>query len=135
MPKTWKQKFESGKPPHVDIADKAMMGIEAGARMLIADPLTVREYVRRIPKGKAMTIPELRAEMAKAFEADTTCPLTTGIFLRIVSECALEDLAAGASLKDITPFWRVVDTKSGVAKKLSCGVERIRELRAMEGLD
>lgn len=134
MAKTWKQKFENGRSPVVEISVRSMMGIGAGARMLIPTPRTVSEFVNRIPAGKSMTIPELRLEMAKAFDAEVTCPLTTGIFLRIVAECALEDLAAGTPPDQVTPFWRAIGPKDGVAKKLSCGPQHLVELRAAEGI-
>ena len=35
-----------------------------------------------------------------------TCPLVTGIFLRIVAEAAEEDARGGKP--EITPYWRVV---------------------------
>lgn len=31
-----------------------------------------------------------------------------------------------------TPFWRVVDHKSNLAKKLACGSKFIRDMRALE---
>ncbi len=134
MPKTWQQKFDSPHPPKVEILDKPMMGVPAGARLLIANPKTVRDFVAKIPKGQCLTIPELRETMAKEFDADTTCPLTTGIFLRIVAECALEDLAEGKGRNEVTPFWRAIDPKSGVGKKLSCGAEHLTALREAEGI-
>jgi hypothetical protein len=134
MRKTWREKFYSPHPPTVAVVDRPMLGIPTGARMLVANPATVQKFVASIPKGRSKTIPELRAAMAAQFGADTTCPLTTGIFLRIVSECALEDMASGRPVSEVTPFWRAVDPKSGVAKKLSCGVARLEELRRAEGL-
>ena len=134
MAKTWQQKLDSPRPPTVEILQSPMMGIPPGARMLIASPRAVQDFVSKIPKGCSMTIPELRTTMAAAYDADTTCPLTTGIFLRIVAECALEEMAAGRAPSEVTPFWRAIDEKSGVAKKLSCGRERLVELRKAEGL-
>jgi hypothetical protein len=32
----------------------------------------------------------------------------------------------------ITPFWRVIEPKSALAKKLTCGPEFIEEMRAAE---
>lgn len=118
----------------METLDRPAMGMPAGARMLIANPQTVDAYVRKIPKGQALSIPELRGTMAKDFGADVTCPLTTGIFLRIVSELALEQMGSGKAPDQVTPFWRAVDPKSGVAKKLSCGIERLKQLRETDGI-
>lgn len=134
MPKTWQQKLDVKHSPKIEVADKTMMGIPAGAKMLIANPRTVQEFVSRIPKGSSMTIPELREAMAKEYQADTTCPLTTGIFLRIVAECALEEMALGRDPEEVTPFWRAIDPKSGVGKKLSCGCDRLTAFRKAEGI-
>ena len=42
--------------------------------------------------------------LAHWHNADVTCPLVTGIFLRIVAEAAEEERLAGKSA--ITPYWR-----------------------------
>lgn len=88
--------------------------------------------VRNIAPGNTRKPEEVRADLAVRHGADATCPLTTGIFLRIIAEVALEDLAAGATLESVTPFWRVVDPKSPLAKKLSCGPEFIQIRRTEE---
>src|SRR5437879_603056 len=77
-----------------------------GGMMLIPTPKLVDELVRKIPKGKLATVGELRRKLATEFKADVTCPLTTGIFLRIAAEAAEEDRANGR--KRVTPYWRVV---------------------------
>ncbi|MCC5928875.1 MAG: hypothetical protein JJU28_06490 [Cyclobacteriaceae bacterium] len=66
--------------------------------------------------------------------ADYTCPVTTGIFLRIVAEAAYEELQNGKNQEEIIPFWRVIDPKSALAKKLSFGQELLLEMREKEGL-
>jgi len=54
---------------------------------------------------------------------DVTCPLVTGIFLRIVTEAAEEDRRAGRS--DITGCWRVVGRDEQLNPKFLGGkVER-----------
>jgi hypothetical protein len=62
------------------------------------------------------------------------CPLTAGIFTRIVSELAHEKISLGSSVEDVTPFWRVVDLNMPLAKKLSFGTDFIRQKRMEEGL-
>ena len=62
------------------------------------------------------------------------CPLTSGIFLRIVSEAALDEMRSGKSIEAITPFWRLVSPKAPLSKKLSCGPEFVAERRKAEGL-
>jgi len=63
------------------------------------------------------------------FHADFTCPLTTGIFIRIAAEAAEEDLSRGE--KEITPYWRVIKADGSLNEKLPGGTEaqaaRLRE--------
>ena len=60
---------------------------------------------------------------------DVTCPLVTGIFLRIVAEATEEDRMAGKS--ESTPYWRVVGEDGRLNQKFPGGMERQAErLRA-----
>jgi hypothetical protein len=58
--------------------------------------------------------------LAQDFEADATCPLTTGIFMRIVSEVAEEDLRMGK--RQVTPYWRMVRNDGSLNEKFPGGV-------------
>lgn len=130
--KSWDEKFHSGRDPKVVVLEKAFGGAPAGARMVIASPQAVKEELLKIPSGETMTAAEIRQKLAKRFDADFACPITTGIFLRIVSECALEELAAGKSDSSVAPFWRAVEPQSALASKLTCGSDWISAKRAQE---
>ena len=132
MRKTWTEKFHNGKPPKIVVLEKPYMGASAGSRMLVASPEAVKGYIDAIPRGEFRTVAQLRTDLAKKFKADIACPTSTGIFVRIVSEVALEDIEAGKPAKQITPFWRVVDPESPAAQKLSCGPEFVAKQRAAE---
>ena len=134
MRKSWKQKLEGGKPPHVEVTDKPFIGIPAGVKLLISSPLEMRDFVSAIPKGKSLSVAELRKSLAKKHGAEDTCPLTTGIFLRIVAEAALDELEDGKPVEKLTPFWRAVSPKDRIAKKIRCGPEEIARLRSLEGI-
>lgn len=115
-----------------------MMGMEPGTRLYIATPIQVRDYIKSIPPGETRTLGRLRLDLAAANGADTTCPLTCGIFARIAAEAALDELSCGAPESAIAPFWRLIDPKSPLARKLSCGPDFIqvrldRELRQKSG--
>lgn len=75
-------------------------------KMFISSPKLINEQVLKIPKGKIATMGQLRDELAFNHQADYTCPLTTGIFARVVAEAAEEDRSNGVS--NITPWWRLV---------------------------
>ena len=132
--KTWKEKLNDGRQPHIDTSDKDFAGIKAGQKMLIPTPKLIDNYIRQIPKGKFVDTATLRKDIAIEHGAEVTCPLTTGIFLRIVAEAAYEEHTVGEPLNKITPFWRVVDEKSTTAKKLTFGTELLREQRRKEGM-
>ncbi len=53
--------------------------------MLIPKPLDVDALIRKVRKGKLVTQARIREKLAKEFKADTACPITTGIFVRIAA--------------------------------------------------
>lgn len=132
--KSWTEKLNKPAKPKVEVLARAFGGMPQGARMLISTPQAIRDYMSAQPKGTAGTIAQMRAALAKASKADGMCPLTGSIFSRIAAEAALEEMTA-RNLKpaQITPFWRVIEPTSPLAKKLSCGPEFIVQMRAAEG--
>lgn len=132
--KTWQEKLHNNHPEKVETVDRKFADIPAGASMYIATPEIVDAYIRNIPKGTHASLRQMRKDLAAEHNAEYTCPITSGIFLRIVSEAAYEEIAAGKPLKNITPFWRMIDSKAPVAKKLSFGTEFIIEQRKKEGM-
>lgn len=101
--------------------------------MVIVTPLLVDGLVRTIPKGKIATIGGLREKFAHDFNTDITCPLTTGIFLRICAEAAQEDLEGGRT--DITPYWRVIRDDGTMIDKFPGGIEQQAENLKKEGFE
>lgn len=133
MAKSWQEKFESAPAPTVSVLTAPTAGLRSGQKLFIASPELIDQELRKIRRGRLKTVKELRARMAKEHGADGTCPLTTGIFLRIVAERGLEKVKEGGSVSRIAPFWRVVEPGSGLSLRLSCGPDFIRELRREEG--
>ncbi len=102
-------------------------------KMLIAAPHDLEALVKKIPKGRVVTQGYLRDELAKAAGVEATCPLTTGIFLRLVAEASEEDAAAGRAR--VAPWWRVVRDDGRLWDKSPGGTdEQTRRLRT-EGID
>jgi hypothetical protein len=123
MRKTWRQKLEEQHPAHgkvVDVPPKMRNRFLVG-KMLIPKPLDIDALIRKVPKGKLATVIQIRDKLAKDAHVNCCCPLTTGIFLRIVAEVAEEDLRSGK--KDITPYWRVVRVDGGLNKRFPGGVQ------------
>lgn len=132
--KTWKEKLNIDHKPEIEKVSKDFAGVKVGQMMLIPTPKIVDAYIRQIPKGRQVDVNTIRKDLAAEYHAEVTCPLTTGIFLRIAAEAAYEDYEQGVPLNKITPFWRVIDEKSNTAKKLSFGTEFLKEQRRKEKL-
>jgi len=130
--KTWREKYNGRTATETKRLEVAFAGMKPGQMMLISTPAEIEEWLRSIPSGSTRTVEELRSALAQHHAADVTCPATTGIFLRIVSEIALEELADGRPIDQVTPFWRVVDPSSPLASRLSCGSEWIWTTRDAE---
>lgn len=134
MAKSWGEKLLGGKLAHVSAMTKAMWGMEKGDKLFIATPVMVRDYMKKIRKGASRTIVQMREDFAKAHKADATCPMTASIFARIAAEAALEEMEDGKPVDKITTFWRLIDEKSPIAKKLSCGTAFVAKMRKQEGI-
>ena len=131
-PKTWAQKFQNAKAPHVAILEKPFGGVPAGGSLYVASPAVVADYAAAVPVGQTRTVNQMRSDLAAREGAMATCPTSTSFFVRIAAEAALEELAAGKAAAAVTPFWRIVDPDGPMAAKLSCGGDFIRTMRAVE---
>lgn len=123
----WREKMERPQeaklvrvPPKMSQFGKGMM--------LIPTPKLVDAIVRQVRKGRLVTVGEIRRKLAADFSADVTCPLTTGIFIRIVAEASEEDRANGR--KRIAPYWRVIKDDGSLNPKFPGGEQlQARNLR------
>lgn len=132
--KTWTQKRDSSRLPEVKILQSDFAGLKQGTSMVISSPTEIDAYIRAIPYGSACTVDTLRNALAERHGADAACPASTAIFLRIVAEAAWEALQSGAQLQQVTPFWRVVEPGSKLARKLSVDPAFLSERRDQEGI-
>ena len=127
---TWREKLNKPQEPKlVKIPPK--MSHFGNGMMLIPTPQLVDKAVRTIAGGKLATVRDVRERLARDFSADVTCPLTTGIFLRIAAEAAEEDRADGR--KRVTPYWRVVKDDGGLNPKFPGGEQQQARLLRDEG--
>lgn len=132
--KSWAEKIKKEQKDQLTKIDKPFAGFPANSSMYIATPYIIDQYIQSIPKGKSIEVLTIRKDLAAENHVDFTCPLTTGIFLRIVAEAAYEQYEKGVALKNITPFWRVIEPDSPLAKKLSFGQQFLIEQRQKENL-
>lgn len=130
--KTWLDKLNETKEPKIKRVEADFADIPANSNMLIPTPKMIDKYIRQIPKGKQVAVQTMRKDLALENRADYTCPVTTGIFLRIVAEANFEKYQQSNSLKGITPFWRVVEPTSTLAKKFTFGQDFLLNQRKAE---
>jgi len=127
----WAEKMKKPAAPVVEVLEEQKGPIYPPGRMLIATPVAIDEVIRTIPKGELLTSSKLRNKLAAMYNADYACPMTTGIFLRIVGEYAEEQRTSG--VKDIAPYWRVVRDDGSLIDKLPGGINHQAALLANEG--
>jgi hypothetical protein len=130
--KSWREKLADDKGLPKVCKVSAGRGIRSGeGRMVIAAPREVDALMRQVPKGRVVTINELRAALAKKHKADFACPITTGIFSWIAAHAAAEAEAEGK--KRITPFWRTLKLGGEVNPKYPGGVAMLAKRLRAEG--
>ena len=133
--KTWLDKLSEKKEPKIKRIDFDFADIPANSNMFIATPHIIDNYIQQIPKGKTVSVQTMRKDLAIENGADYTCPVTTGIFLRIVAEANFEKYKQAHSLQGITPFWRVVEPNSSLSEKLTFEQDFIANQRQKERID
>ena len=87
--------------------------------------------MRKVPKGKLLTIQEILTHLAKKHKATVGCPITTGIFAWIAAHAAEE--AAGDGAKRITPYWRTLKTGGELNAKYPGGIANLKSHLEAEG--
>jgi hypothetical protein len=128
--KTWREKLADNKDfPKVVNAAKSKRG--GKGTFVIPAPKEVDKLMRRVPKGKVITIDKLRKVLARLHRADSACPMTTGIFSWISAHAAAEATAAGA--KRTTPYWRTLKAKGELNPKYPGGIAALKRKLAKEG--
>ena len=130
--KTWREKLADGKdlPKVIEITGRMSRKWGEGT-CAIACPREVDAMMKRVPRGKVVTINELRAAIAKKHGATIGCPITTGIFAWIAAHAAEEDAADGA--KRITPYWRTLKAGGELNPKYPGGIGATKKKLAAEG--
>jgi hypothetical protein len=130
MKKSWREKLADNKGlPRIGKVTGKMSKRWGTGTFVIPAPLEVDALMKQVPKGRVVTINELRNALAKKHKTDFACPITTGIFSWIAAHAAAEAETAGA--KRITPYWRTLKTGGELNPKHPGGVEgTARRLRA-----
>lgn len=95
--------------------------------MFIAPPMYYDEIMKKVPKGKLITVTKIREYIAKQNNADFTDPITAGIFINIVA------CASYQRNKDITPYWRTLKSDGELNIKYPEAIELQKSLLEEEG--
>src|SRR5437868_318364 len=128
--KSWQEKLANSKGLSKigEVTGKMTQRWGTGT-MVIPAPTEVDALMKQVPKGRLVTINELRAALAAKHKVNFACPITTGIFSWIAAHAA--DEAAQSGQKRITPYWRTLKTGGEVNPKYPGGPNALaRRLRA-----
>jgi hypothetical protein len=130
--RTWAEKLADDKdlPKVVNITGRMSQRWGRGT-VVIPAPREVDGLMRKVPKGKLITINGIRAALAAKHGATIGCPITTGIFAWIAAHAAAEAAAAGK--KKITPYWRTLKTGGQLNDKYPGGAPAQRKRLIAEG--
>jgi hypothetical protein len=130
--KSWREKLADSKGlPKVAPVTGRMSRRWGQGTMVIPAPAEVDALMKQVPKGKLVTINELRAALAARHHVTFACPLTTGIFSWIAAHAADEAEMAGA--RRVTPYWRTLKTGGEINPKYPGGVEQVAKRLRKEG--
>ncbi|NIR86205.1 hypothetical protein GWO13_01005 [Candidatus Bathyarchaeota archaeon] len=130
--KSWTEKLADSKDlPRVEEITEKMSKRWGTGTVVIPAPIEVDALMRKVPRGKLVTINEIRAAVAKRHGATIGCPMTTGIFAWVAANAAEEQRREGK--KDVTPYWRTLKAGGVINPKYPGGVEGQKELLEKEG--
>ena len=114
-------------PKIVKITDQNSIDKYGGSKMYFAPPIDYDRVMRRVPKGKLITVGDIRDHFAKQNNADFTDPITAGIF------CSIAAWASFQRTDDITPYWRTLKANGELNPKYPGGIEEQKKLLENEG--
>jgi hypothetical protein len=130
--KSWREKLADSKGlPKTGRIEGKMTTRWGTGTMVVPAPTEVNALMRLVPKGRLVTINELRAALAKKHGVNIACPITTGIFSWIAAHAAEE--AANDGAKRITPYWRTLKSGGEVNPKYPGGVAALKRKLQGEG--
>lgn len=114
-------------PKIIEITDEKSIEKYGGTRMYFAPPCDYDAVMRRVPKGKLITVGNIREYFAKKNNADFTDPITAGIF------CSIAAWASYQRSEDITPYWRTLKNNGELNPKYPGGIDEQKKLLEAEG--
>jgi len=129
---SWQEKLADSKDlPKIEKIDEKKSKRWGTGTFAIPAPIEVDAIMKKIPKGKLITINEIRQILAKKHNATIACPITTGIFSWIAANAADEMEKQGK--KRITPYWRTLKTGGIINEKYPGGLTNLKKRLEAEG--
>ena len=128
--KTYNEKLHStGDLPKIEDLSEKPEAVKrmGGSKMLIAAPLQYNEIMAQVPEGKLITSDRIRTYLATRSGADTTCPLTAGIFINICAHASEE------RSDNKIPWWRTLKVKGELNEKYPGGIDGQKLMLEMDG--
>lgn len=109
------------------ITDPKSIEKYGGSRMYFAPPADYDRVMKQVPRGRVVTVGEIRAHFARANGADFTDPITAGIFVSIAA------WASSQRSGDATPYWRTLKANGELNEKYPGGIAAQKEKLEEEG--
>lgn len=130
--KSWKEKLADNKDfPRIEKITERQKKCWGTGTIVIPKPMEVDDIMKKVPRGKLITINQIRQIVAKRHGATIGCPIAVGLFACIASHVAREEEAAGK--KRITPFWRTVKSGGELNPKYPGGIRAQKKRLESEG--
>jgi len=138
--KSWQEKCadKKGLPKVLRLQEKFpcynavhKMGAEPGDGVVLVNPSEVIEIMKKVPKGKLITIVEICKKIAQKHKVKACCSLTTGIFIMTAANAAEEANKQGRNLE--IPYWRTLKADGFLNEKFPDGAEAQKEKLESEG--
>ncbi|MEM2873410.1 MAG: MGMT family protein [Nitrososphaerales archaeon] len=138
--KSWQEKLADKKslPKILKLEEKFpcynavhKMGAEVGDEIVLVNPSEIVEVMKKVPKGKLITILEICMKIAKKHRVKACCSLTTGIFIMTAANATEEAAKEGKNLN--IPYWRTLKAYGFLNEKYPGGAEAHKKLLEKEG--
>ena len=138
--KSWQEKLadKQGYPKVLKLEKKFpcynavhSMGANAGDEVVLVNPSEVVEVMKKVSRGKLITIVEICKRIAEKHKVKGCCSLTTGIFIMTAANAAEEAAKQGKDLG--IPYWRTLKANGFLNEKYPGGSEAQKALLEKEG--
>jgi alkylated DNA nucleotide flippase Atl1 len=140
--KSWQQKLadKEGYPKTVKLERGFpcynavhKMGAEVGDDVVLVNPTEVTTIMKKVPKGKLITIVEICKRIAKNHGVKACCSLTAGIFISTAANAVEEAVQQGKTLS--IPYWRTLKADGFLNEKYPGGAEAHKDKLEQEGFE